>query len=111
MEEMALDIFRTDDFRATTMTEMVEDIDYVPYELDNLAIFEPVYLNTTTVTLYQEQGELTRIPTTERGAPEPTATRRGRVLRQFEGHRLAMKCRTCSARCCRRRCACRTPTN
>jgi hypothetical protein len=91
MEEMALDIFRTDDFRATTMTEMVEDIDYVPYELDNLNIFENVYLNTTTVTLYQEQGELTRIPTTERGTPEPTSTRRGRVLRQFEGHRLAKR--------------------
>lgn len=91
MEEMALDIFRTDDFRATTMTEMVADIDYVPYELDAMGIFEPVYLNTTTVTLYQENGELHRIPTTERGAPEPTAQRRGRVLRQFEGSRLAKR--------------------
>jgi hypothetical protein len=91
MEGMALDIFRTDDFRATTMTEMVADIDYVPYELDALGIFEPEYLNTTTVTLYQENGELNRIPTTERGTPEPTADRRGRVLRQFDGHRLAKR--------------------
>lgn len=91
MDEMVLDIFRTDDFKATQMTEMVEDIDYVPYELDNLGIFEAEYLRTTTVTLYQEQGELHRIPTTERGTPEPTAERRGRVLRQFDGHRLAKR--------------------
>ena len=91
MEEMALDIFRTDDFRATTMTELVADIDYVPYELDAMNIFEPEYLRTTTVTLYQENGELHRVPTTERGAPEPTATRRGRVLRQLDGPRIAKR--------------------
>jgi hypothetical protein len=91
MDELALDIFRTDDFRATQMTELVADIDYVPYELDALGIFEPVYLKTTTVTLYQESGELHRIPTTERGAPEPTGERRGRILRQFEGSRLAKR--------------------
>lgn len=91
MDELALDIFRTDEFRATQMTELVSDINYVAYELEAMRIFEPVFLRTTTVTLYQENGELHRIPTTERGAPEPVATRRGRVLRQFEGHRLAKK--------------------
>ncbi len=91
MDELALDIFRTDDFRATTMTEMVADIDYVPYELDNMGIFEPEYLRTTTVTLYNKEGDLERIPTTERGTPEPTADRKGRVIRQFEGHRLAKR--------------------
>jgi hypothetical protein len=89
MDEVALDIFRTDDFRATTMTELVNDIDYVPYELDAMGIFEEVFLRTTTVTLYQENGQLRRIPTTERGAPEPFSHRNGRVLRQLSGHRLA----------------------
>jgi hypothetical protein len=91
MDEMVLDIFRTDDFRATTMTELVENIDYVPYELENMNIFEPVYLRTTTVTFRQKDGELIRIPTSERGAPEPTAARRSQVLRQMEGHRLAQR--------------------
>lgn len=91
MDELALDIFRTDEFRATQMTELVSDINYVAYELEQMNIFEAEYLRTTTVTLYQENGALHRIPTTERGAPEPVATRRGRVLRQFQGHRLAKK--------------------
>jgi hypothetical protein len=92
MDELALDIFRTDDFRATTMTELVSDQEYVPFELEAMNIFEPVYLRTQTVTIYSEEGALYhRIPTTERGAPEPVATRRGRVIRQIEGPRLAKR--------------------
>lgn len=89
MDELALDIFRTDDFRATTMTELVNDIDYVPYELEAMNIFEDVYLRTTTVTLYSQDGQLHRVPTTERGTPEPVPARRGRVIRQLEGPRIA----------------------
>lgn len=96
MDELALDIFRTDDFRATTMTELVGDIDYVPYELEAMQIFEPVYLRTTTVTLYEEDGQLHRIPTSERGSPEPLATRRGRTIRQIEGIRIAKRDRVMS---------------
>lgn len=91
MEELALDIFRSDDFRATTMTELVQDVDFVPYELDAMGIFEPMFLRTSTVTLYEQDGELHRVPTTERGTPEPTATRRGRTFRQLSGHRIAKR--------------------
>jgi hypothetical protein len=91
MDEMVLDIFRTDDFRATTMTELVENIDYVPYELEAMNIFDKRYVRTTTVTYRQTDGELTRIPTTPRGAPEPTARRDGQIIRQMEGTRLAQR--------------------
>ena len=91
MDELALDIFRTDDFIATTMTELVNDLDYVPYEIEAMGIFEEEYLRTTTITLYQDDGVLHRVPTTERGAPEPVGTRRGRVIRQLSGPRIAKK--------------------
>ncbi len=89
MEEMALDIFRTDDFHWTHLTETVADIDYVPYEIDSMDLFEPKYIRSLTVTLYEENGELHRVPTTERGSPEPQRPRKGRTIKQFEGIRLA----------------------
>ncbi len=91
MEELALDIFRTDDFMATTMTELVNELNYVPYEIEAMGLFEEEYLRTTTVTFYSEDGALKRVPTTERGAPEPVGTRRDRVLRQISGPRIAKK--------------------
>lgn len=89
MDNLILDIFHQEEFQATQMTELVEDIDYVPYEIDAMGVFETEYLRTTTVTFYQRQGQLVRVPTTERGTPEPTRPRNGAILKQIEGHRLA----------------------
>ena len=90
MEE-TLDIFRTDDFRATTMTEMVGDIDTVPTYLDDLGIFEADSIRTTTVTLKARNGHLTRVATSERGAPEQVPDRKDWTVRQIEAPRLAQR--------------------
>lgn len=89
--ELALDIFRTDDFRATEMTEMVGDINTVPTFLDDLGIFQTVTPRTTTVTLYAKNNNLIRIPSSERGAPENVKGRTGGVMRQLSGTRLAQR--------------------
>lgn len=89
--ELALDIFRTDDFRATSMTEMVGDIDTVPTQLDEMNIYEDEYLRTTTVTLVNKNGNLKRVATSERGAPEELLGRKGWTMRQMEGPRLAQR--------------------
>lgn len=89
--ELALDIFRTDDFVATEMTEMVGDIDTVPNQLATMGIFEDEYLRTTTVTLVAKDNLLERVATSERGAPEQLKGRSGRTLRQLEGPRLAQR--------------------
>lgn len=91
MDELAIDIFRDEAFRATTTTEMISDMDYVPYEIEAMGLFEPEYLRTTTVTIWNKEGALERVPTSERGSPEPVGTRHGLKVRQFEGVRLAKR--------------------
>lgn len=91
MDELALDIFRTDDFRATTVTEMVNEIEQVPGELEARGIFQRKPLRTETVTMYRKDGTLELVPTTERGTPEPLPTRYARSAVQIETPRLAMR--------------------
>ena len=89
--ELTLDIFETDDFRATTMTEMVGDIDYVPTMLEDRGYFitRPVY--TETITFYRKDRTLELVPTTERGTPEPLLGRQARDVLQVETPRLALR--------------------
>lgn len=89
--ELALDIFRTDEFRATSITEMVGDIDTVPTMLDEMGIYQDVYLRTTTVTLHNKNNNLVRIATSERGAPEQLKGRGTFGARQLSGPRLAQR--------------------
>lgn len=91
MEELALDIFRTDDFRATTMTDMVGDIDYVPTTLEQRGIFITKPIRTETVTFIKKDRTLELVPTSERGTPEPLPGRQARSAIQIETPRLAMR--------------------
>jgi hypothetical protein len=91
MEELALDIFRTDDFSATTMTDMVGDIDYVPGELESRNIFVTRPIRTETVTFIKKDRTLELVPTSERGTPEPLPGRQARSAVQIETPRLAMR--------------------
>jgi hypothetical protein len=91
MEELALDIFRTDDFSATTMTDMVGDIDYVPGELESRNIFVTKPIRTETVTFIKKDRTLELVPTSERGTPEPLPGRQAKSAIQIETPRLAMR--------------------
>lgn len=89
--ELALDIFNTDDFRATTMTEMVGDIDYVPTMLEERGYFTTRPIRTTTVTFVRKDRTLELVPTTERGAPEPLLGRQAKDAIQVDTPRIAMR--------------------
>lgn len=89
--ELALDIFRTDDFAATTMTEMVGDIDYVPTELESRNYFITKPVRTETITFIRKDRTLELVPTTERGTPEPLPSRQARDAIQIETPRIAMR--------------------
>lgn len=91
MDELALDIFRTDDFRATTMTDMVGDIDQVPGELESRGIFVRKPVRTETITFVKKDYTLELVPTSERGTPEPLPSRQVRSALQIEVPRLAMR--------------------
>lgn len=89
--ELALDIFSTEDFKATTMTEMVGDIDYVPTELEERGYFVTKPVRTETISFIRKDRVLELVPTTERGTPEPLLGRQARDAVQIETPRLAMR--------------------
>lgn len=89
--ELALDIFKTDDFAATTMTDMVGDVDYVPGELESRNIFVTKPVRTETITFYKKDRTLELVPTSERGSPEPLPGRQARSAVQIETPRIAMR--------------------
>jgi len=91
MDELALDIFRTDDFRATTMTDMIGDVDYVPTELMDRGWFIRKPIRTETVTFIKKDKTLELVPTSERGTPENLPSRQVRGALQIETPRLAMR--------------------
>lgn len=91
MDELALDIFRTDDFAATTMTDMVGDIDFVPTELMSRNWFVRKPLRTETVTFIKKDYTLELVATSERGTPEQLPGRQARSAIQIETPRLAMR--------------------
>lgn len=89
--ELALDIFATDDFKATTVTDMVGDIDYVPTELEDRGYFITRPVRTETITFIRRDYTLELVPTTERGTPEPLTTRQKRDALQIETPRIALR--------------------
>ena len=96
MDELALDIFRTDDFAATTMTDMVGEIDVIPTVLEDRGYFTKKPIRTTTVTFYKKDRTLELVPTSERGTPEPLSGRQTRGAIQIETPRLALRDRISS---------------
>jgi hypothetical protein len=95
--ELALDIFRTDDFAATTMTDMVGDIDQVPTVLEDRGYFTKRPIRTTTVTFVKKDRTLELVPTSERGTPEPLTGRQLRDTVQIDTPRTALRERVSSA--------------
>lgn len=91
MDELALDIFETDDFKPTTMTEMVGDVDTVPGEIEARGWFIKKPLRTETVTFLKKDRTLELVATSERGTPEHLTTRQAKSALRIEGPRLALR--------------------
>lgn len=68
--EHVLDIFRNDAFSTATLQRVASNVDYIPQALGEMNIFTPAPIDTVFVIIFEEDGKIRLIPTTERGAPD-----------------------------------------
>lgn len=66
--ETVADIFNSDIFSATTMTDAINELAFVPQFITSTGLFEPDGVPTTTVFIEKRGESLEIIQTTERGA-------------------------------------------
>lgn len=86
---ITMDVFNDDAFSAVSLTNAIEAREYVPDLLDSLGLFTPVPVRTETVAVERRGTTLRIIPTSERGAPRPAATRDRRNITSFQTVRLS----------------------
>ncbi len=84
-----LDIFNSDAFGFTSMTEAVNKLPFQPTMLGSMGLFTPKPVNTETVAVERKDGRLSIIPTSQRGAPLGTQSAVRRNIRDFRTYRLA----------------------
>lgn len=64
-----MDVFNNNAFSMTSLTGVVEKVDYVPTTLGQLGIFEPMPVRTRNIFVDRREGGLALIPTSPVGAP------------------------------------------
>lgn len=84
-----LDIFRNPAFGLSEMADAYEKIDYVPSILQNMNLFTPLPIRTTTFWMESRASGLTLIPTSPRGAPPKQRDGGKREARAFKTFRIA----------------------
>jgi hypothetical protein len=87
--ELTLDIFRNDAFSVASLQRVVQNTPYIPTMLSSMGLFNPVPITTEIVHLYEEDGNIRFIPTTERGSPDIQQLRDVGRLRALKTTRLA----------------------
>lgn len=90
MEEI-LSIFRNDAFSATTLDRLAPVLPYVPQILGQMNVFEDRPIRTRTVELYNDNGSIAMVPTSERGAPDPLFGRNQATLRTLRTYRVSQR--------------------
>jgi hypothetical protein len=86
---VSLDIFHQDAFSTLEMTSAIEKVPFLPSALGELNIFTPNPIRTTGLIVEERDGQLSLIPTSERGTPPPSErTTEKRQVRYFEAPRL-----------------------
>lgn len=78
-----LDIFNDQAFSVTTLTAAVNKIPFVPGRIGQLGIFQEEGIPTTSITIEENNGILTLVPATPRGAPGTQAETGKRALRSL----------------------------
>ncbi len=84
-----IDIFNDDAFSVASMTDAIEEVDYVPDYLETLNLFPVKGIRSETVGIETKSGGLSLIQTSLRGEPLKQAERKDRVLRHLQTVRLA----------------------
>lgn len=83
-----IDVFRQDAFSAVTLGAQVNKVPFKPSFLGSLGIFEPMNPRTTDIAIVENNGVLSLIPTSSRGAPATPRSSQRRKMRRFETQRL-----------------------
>lgn len=86
-----MDIFNNSAFSATSLSGMVEKMDYVPQLLGSLSLFEPEPVRTRNVFVDRIEGGLTLIPTSADGAPPDVLNGEDRDAVNLRTTRLAKR--------------------
>lgn len=85
----SMDIFNNRAFSTTSLTGMVEKMDYQPSLLGSLGLFDPMPVRTRNVFVDRRDGVLTLIPTSPDGAAPATSQSDGRDAVPLRTTRLA----------------------
>src|SRR6185295_17649341 len=78
-----LDIFRTDAFSLTSLTDAFIKAPYKPSRIGALGLLRSRGLNTTSVVIEEKNGQLTLIQTSPRGGPATQIGSPKRTARSF----------------------------
>lgn len=76
-----LDVFTSDAFSVTSLTDAINKIKYVPGRVSGLGIFRETGVTTTAVVIEERNGVLTLVAPTPRGGPGHTLPRPARSAR------------------------------
>lgn len=80
---LVYDVFQDDAFSVTELREQVDNLVYIPDELNRLGLFTPDPIRTTTVMIGRSAETLSLVPITERGSARSRLERDSRSLRTF----------------------------
>ncbi len=88
---LAYDIFTDDAFSVAELREQVDNLVYIPNELNRMGIFSPDPITTTNVMIARNAETLALVPLTERGSHRTRLERDSRNLVSFPTFRLAQE--------------------
>lgn len=77
------DVFNTDAFTLTSLTQAVNKLPFVPSRIGQLGIFGTRGVNTRTVVIEEKAGTLSLLPTRPRGGPASIGKSPKRTARSF----------------------------
>lgn len=84
MAELTLDAFNDDAFSLHSLTDTIEDLQFVPGRLGELGIFAEDSISTTLASFEKRGTQLTLIQPTPRGGPGVTTDKKKREMRALE---------------------------
>lgn len=89
--DRTLDIFKNDAFSQATLQTVLPTMPFTPGALGQMNLFNPHFIDTEYVLIYQEAGQIHLIPMTDRAAPDIMSDRRVGEFRVLRTKRLSKK--------------------
>lgn len=93
---LAYDIFQDDSFHVAELREMVDNLVYIPDELNRMGLFTADPISTTNVMISRNAETLALVPLTERGSLRTRLERDTRNVKYLPTFRLAQEDRISS---------------